>query len=38
MDSMNYVMFLLICAIYGIPYGSLIDTLEVLIKMPAVSN
>ena len=29
-------MFILICTIYGIPYDSLMGTIEVLIKMPAV--
>lgn len=38
MDSMDYLMFLLICAIYGIPYDSLIETIEVLMKIPAVKQ
>lgn len=29
-------MFILICTIYGIPYDSLMETIEVLMKMPAV--
>ena len=35
---MDYLMFILICTIYGIPYDSLLETLEVLLKMPAVKQ
>ena len=35
---MDYLMFILICTIYGIPYDSFMETIEVLIKMPAVKQ
>ena len=35
---MDYLMIILICTIYGIPYDSVMETMEVLMKMPAVKQ
>ena len=35
---MDYLIFILICTIYGIPYDSVMETIEVLMKMPAVKQ